>query len=123
MENLQPTLTPEEVTLYEEKAQEIAKARGVQSVHPVVFIKPDTHERIVAYLRQPTFTEKLYAMDTAISAGVYMSASNLMELLLIKEESHQLATSDAPQADDVRMGIVDYCLNMVSRYQNQFKKK
>ena len=116
---LQKTLTPEEIANYEAKAVEIAKERGVPKVHPVVFIQPDTNKRIVAYLRQPNFAEKLHAMDTALTAGVYMSANNLMELLLIREHSDALIETD----DDAKMGVVDYCMGLVSRYQNQLQKK
>jgi len=112
-------LTPEEIANYEAKAVEIAKERGVPKVHPVVFIQPVTFKRIVAYLRQPTFAEKLHAMDQALIAGVYMSANNLMELLIIKEHSDALVETD----DDAKMGVVDYCMGLVSRYQNQFAKK
>lgn len=116
---LQNTLTPEEIANYEAKAVEIAKERGVPTVHPVVFIQPDTNKRIVAYLRQPTFSEKLHAMDQALTAGVYMSAYNLSELLLIKDKSDAIVETN----DDARMGVVDYCMGLVSRYQNQFAKK
>jgi hypothetical protein len=122
MENKQ-VLTPEEVTAFETKATEIAKERGVPKVHPVVFIQPTTFKRIVAYLRQPTFSEKLFAMDQALTAGVYMSANNLAELLLIREHSDPLCVAESTEADDVKMGIVDYCMGLVSRYQNQFAKK
>jgi hypothetical protein len=122
MENKQ-VLTPEEVTAFETKATEIAKERGVPKVHPVVFIQPITFKRIVAYLRQPTFSEKLFAMDQALTAGVYMSANNLAELLLIREHSDALCVAESTESDDVKMGIVDYCMGLVSRYQNQFAKK
>ena len=123
MENLTPQLTEAEVLAFETKASEIAKQRGYVQVHPVVFIMPESLERIVAYLRNPTFTEKLYAMDQAITVGPFMSASNMSELVLIKDESHPLASSDAPQADMIRLGIVNYCMGLISHYQNQFKKK
>lgn len=113
------SLSPEELANYEAKANEIAKERGVPKVHPVVFIHPETKKRIVAYLRQPTFAEKLHAMDTALTAGVFMSGNNLMELLLIREHSDASIEND----DDAKMGLVDYCTGLVSRYQNQFGKK
>lgn len=112
-------LTPEEIASYEAKAIEISKERGVPKVHPVVFIQPVTFKRIVAYLRQPTFAEKLHAMDQALTAGVFISSNNLMELLLIREHSDALIETD----DDAKMGVVDYCMGLVSRYQNQLQKK
>lgn len=118
MEN-QNILSPEEITAYEAKAVEIAKERGVPKVLPVVFIQPETFKRIVAYLRQPTFAEKLHAMDQALTSGVYMSAYNLSELLLIKDKSDAIVETN----DDAKMGVVDYCMGLVSRYQNQFAKK
>ena len=123
MENLTPQLTEAEILAFETKAQEIAKQRGYAQVHPVVFIMPESLERIVAYLRNPSFTEKLYAMDQSAISGPWMASMNMMDLLLIKEESHALASSDAPQADNVKLGIVNYCLNLVTYYSNQFKKK
>ena len=116
---LQNTLTPEEITAFETKATEIAKERGVPKVLPVVFIQPETKKRIVAYLRQPTFAEKLHAMDQALTAGPFMSANNLMELLIIRDKSD----AETETNDDAKMGVVDYCMGLVSRYQNQFAKK
>ena len=116
---LQTTLTPEEIISYESKATEIAKERGVPKVLPVVFIQPETLKRIVAYLRQPTFAEKLHAMDQALTIGAFISANNLMELLIIRDKSD----AETETNDEAKMGLVDYCMGLVTRYQNQFAKK
>lgn len=116
-------LTDEELQQYEEKSAEIAKQLGVEKVHPVVFINPETAERAVCYLKEPDFQTKLAIMDKALILGVYQAGHELSQLCVIKEHSDAITYADIYAAEDFKMGVVDYCLTMIKRYQNQFKKK
>jgi hypothetical protein len=117
------TLTDQETAEYNKKAEELAKQLGHSKVHPVVFIHPETKERSVCYLAEPNFTTKLAIMDKSLMIGVYQAGEELMRLSMIKEASDECMYNEHPMYDDYRMGVVDFCLTMVSRFQNQFKKK
>lgn len=119
-------LTPEESTAYEAQAEEIAKTltgKGISKVHAVVFIQPETLERIVGYVSEPSFETKIKVMDKSASAGIYTAANELRLATLLTEHSHPLTFGDGPECDDAKMGIVDFCLTRVKRLQNQLKKK
>lgn len=122
-EKLLPTLTEEEIKDYEERAEQIAKTKGLIKVHPVVLIDPGTFERKVCYLQEPNYITKVDIMDTASRIGPYKAGEELRELCVLKEESDAITYSDSPESDRYKMGVVDYCLTMISRLQNQFKKK
>lgn len=122
--NLPPDLTEAEVKEYEAKAEELAKQLGVSKVHPVVQIDPERgYERQVCYLKEPSYTTKIRLMDKASTSGVFSAGEELRELCTIREASDAITYSDAPESDRYKLGVVDYAIGMVSRLQNQFKKK
>lgn len=123
VEKLTPTLSDEETKMYQENADKLAAREKVSKVHPVVLIDPDTHERTVAYLREPNYLTKIRVMDKATSSGVFSAADELREASTIKDASDAITYGEGSESDIYKMGITDYCLNMVNRLQNQFKKK
>lgn len=116
-------LTDAEIAEYDETAKQLASKLNVSKVHVVVQIKPDTLERAVCYLKEPNYLTKVRIMDKAASLGVYTAAEELREMSVIKEHSDSLTYSDHFESDRYKIGILDYCLGMISRLQNQFKKK
>jgi hypothetical protein len=62
-------------------------------------------------------------MDKALMLGVYQAGEELMRACVVKEHSDSVTYSEHPSSDEYRMGVIDYCLLMINRYQNQFKKK
>ena len=116
-------LTEDEVKFYSDNALAIAKKYGFTDVHPVVQINPDTLERNVCYLQEPNYLTKLALMDKAVQLGPYMAGEELRQICTIKEESDSITYGEGPQCDRYKMGVIDYCLTMVKRLQNQFKKK
>jgi len=123
MEKLPAQLTAEEHKQYDETADKLAKELNVSKVHVVVQINPETLERKVCYLKEPNYSTKIRVMDQATQLGVYTAAEQLREASVIKEASDAITYSESPESDDYKLGIVDYCLSMVNRLQNQFKKK
>lgn len=123
MTELTKELTQEEIDTYDAKAEALAKVHNVSKVHPVVQINPYTLARTVCYLREPNYTTKLRIMDKATTGGVYSAADELREALVLKEESDPITYSEAPESDIYKLGVVDQCLVMIERLQNQFKKK
>lgn len=120
---LRDKLTQEEIDLYDAKSETLAKELNISQVHAVVFIHPTTKERAVCYLSEPNFTTKLAIMDKSLMLGVYQAGEELSRICLLKEQSDPCTYSEHPSCDNYRMGVIEYCLSMVSRFQNQLKKK
>jgi len=120
---LTKTLSQDELDNYQSRSEEIAKELNVSKVHPVVFISPTTFERSVCYFSEPNFQTKLAIMDKALMLGVYQAGEELMRACVVKDYSDSITYSEHPVSDEYRMGVIDYCLQMINRYQIQFKKK
>lgn len=116
-------LSDVELQAYEQRAVELARSNNVSKVHPVVQIEPETLKRYVCYLKEPNYSTKIRVMDKAATLGVYTAADELREACLISEASDPITYGDAPECDRFKMGVTDYALTMVTRLQNQFKKK
>ena len=116
-------LSEEELAEYQAKADDLARAKAVSKVHPVVQIDPETLGRHVCYLSEPNYSTKIRVMDKATTLGVYTAADELREACLIREASDAITYGDSPECDRYKMGVTDYALTMVTRLQNQFKKK
>ena len=116
-------LSDEEISAYDDRAAQLAKEKCVSKVHPVVMIDPETLDRKVCYLTEPNYPTKIRVMDKAATLGPWTAADELREACTIKEASDAITYSEAPDSDRYKMGINDYCLLMVNRLSNQFKKK
>jgi hypothetical protein len=116
-------LTDAELKNFDDKCEALAKELSVSKVHAVVQIDPDTLERAVCYLKEPNYLTKIRVMDKATTMGVYTAAEELREVSVVREHSDAITYSESPESDRYKLGIVDYCLGMVTRLQNQFKKK
>lgn len=116
-------LSDEEIADYAAVADSLAKKEGVSKVHPVVQIDPETLNRHVCYLREPNYSTKIRVMDKATTLGVYTAADELRMGCLIKDASDPITYGESPECDRYKMGVTDYALTMVTRLQNQFKKK
>lgn len=116
-------LSDDELKIYSDKADLLAVSKNVSKVHPVVQIDPDTLERKVCYLSEPNYVTKLTVMDKALTVGPYIAGEELRQACVIKEESDAITYGDSPECDRYKLGVVDYCILMVRRLQNQFKKK
>lgn len=119
---LSKQLTEEEEKGYEENAVVLAKQYNVSKVHVHIQIDPTTKKRAVCYLTEPNYVTKIRVMDKAISHGAYTAADELRESCTLRKESDPITYSDSPESDRYKLGIVDYCVTIVKRLQNQFKK-
>lgn len=120
---LTPSLTDEEVKEYDTQATHLAKKHSVSKVHPIVQIDPETLNRHVCYIREPDYTTKIRVMDKMATLGIYTAAEELRQACLLQEPSDPITYSESPESDRYKMGVVDYCLTLITRLQNQFKKK
>lgn len=120
---LSAELSAEEIAIYDSKASELAIKYGVPKVHVYVGIQDETNKRIVAYLKEPTFIQKMYAMDKLTNLGAFASGNDLREALTIKEESDPLTYGDGNESDKYKMAIITVCIQMIEVAQNAFSKK
>lgn len=116
-------LSDEETAAYQAKADHLAEEKKVSKVHVVVQIDPETLDRKVCFLTEPNYPTKIRVMDKAVTLGAYTAADELRESCQIKEASDPITYGESPECDRYKMGVTDYCLTMVNRLQNQFKKK
>lgn len=123
VKKFEPKLTDEETKFYDDKCSELEKRESVSKVHVVVQMDPGTFERKACYLTEPNYLTKIRVMDKATTSGVYTAADELREACVLKDVSDAITYSEAPESDRYKMGVVDYCLTMITRLQNQFKKK
>ena len=116
-------ITETEQKQFEEKAKELARKYGVSKVHVYAGIEPETNERIVGYLKEPSYLQKLMAMDKIHSVGVFMASNDLREAITIKEESHPLTYGEGFECDSYKLGMSTTCIPIIEIIQNSFKKK
>lgn len=117
-------LTDAENQQYAETADQLCKSiGGCSKVHPVVFIDAESKERTVCYLKEPNYATKIRVMDKTTTIGLFSAADELREACTIKEHSSPITYGDGPECDKYKMGVTDYCLTIVNRMRNQFKKK
>lgn len=116
-------LIDEEIKMYDEVAAGLARKHAVSKVHVVVQVDPETFERSVCYIKEANYITKLAIMDKSVAVGIFMAADELRETCIIKEASDAITYGDSSDCDRYKLGAVDYCMTLVTRLQNQFKKK
>jgi len=119
--NLPPTLSPEEVSEIEAKVKDL-EAKHKTKVFSCVMLRPVTNERVIAYIKEPDFRNKLILMDKASTLGAFQASDELRMLYLIREESHPLTYADSSEADTFKLGVVNFCTEMITMATDQLKK-
>jgi hypothetical protein len=123
MDELTNELTHEEISILEQKAADLAIQHKVAKVHIYVAIDPKTKERVVGFLKEPTFIQKIYAMDKIATVGIFMAGDELRDALTLKEESDPRTYALSPDCDKYRLGMTGTCVPIIEVAQNAFKKK
>lgn len=124
MENIETkeVLTEDELNSFENRAIEIGQKENCV-VHFCPFINPQTFERYVVFLREPSYMTKLYALDKVTTHGLNVAAEDLRQACIMKEYSDPITYSDANESDPYKLGTLDFIKdNMVKRYIPQLKK-
>jgi hypothetical protein len=120
---LTPELSEAENAAYQEKAKSLSSSiEGNPKVHVVVQINKDTLARSVCFLREPNYETKITIMDKQVQLGIYKGADLLREACTLKEASDPITYGESPECDSYKMGVTEYCIGMVKRLANQFKK-
>jgi sRNA-binding carbon storage regulator CsrA len=116
-------LTPEEVEVLDLKAEEIRLRIKAPKVHIYVHIEEDTKERITAFIKEPSFMQKVAMMDKISTAGAFVAGNELREACLIKEDSNPLTYGTGFECDKYRLGVNSACIKILDVAKNSFKKK
>lgn len=116
-------LTEEEVKAINEKCEKLAEENKVSKVYACVLFKPD-FTRVISYVSEPKFLDKVALMDKAFQYGPYQAANDIRELYLIKEYSDPLTFGETPECDPYKLGLLNFIVaNVVQSASGEFKKK
>ena len=110
-------LTPDEIKQIEDKADELSTSLKTK-IH--IYCSND-EEKVVAFFKEPNFTQKLFAMDKIATVGPFMAANELRQILTIKEESDPRVFDGGE--DKYILGLTGAILPVIEVAQNAFKKK
>ena len=116
-------LSEQEIQQYEDKCVVLAKENNVPKVHACVIITPDTLERQVCYIKEPNFVTKINVLNKMTTLGVYPGANELREACIIKEASSPLTYGESPECDPYKIGVVNFCMGIITTYQSILDKK
>lgn len=103
---------------YEQVAEQLAKKYNVSKVHVYVG-KTDEGEDVVGFIKEPTYAQKLFAMDKIATNQVFSAGDAMRESLLIREESDPRTYEE----EKYMLGIAGECVKIIDAAQNTFKKK
>lgn len=106
----------------EEKAKELT-ARFGRKVTPFVFVNPDDlKDFVIGFIKDPERLDKMRAFDL-YEQSRSQSGDHLLRTSLIHEESDKRILDERPENDPIYMGAVNFAIDTVSLFANQFKKK
>lgn len=114
-------ITNEEITA---KAEELSiKYKG--EVTPMCFFdvgEKGSGDQIIGYVSSPPRIVKMRVMDTAVKSAMF-AAEELLQSCLLKDESDPRIWSDAPECDNIHIGALIACSDMIKYLSNTYKKK
>lgn len=116
-------ISQEEMNGYEAKAIEIAKKIGAKKVHVYIGLDPETNERVIGYLKEPNYLQKLYAMDKISSVGPFTAGDELRQAITLTEESDTRTYGASSDCDEYKLGMTGRCIAMINVANDNFKKK
>lgn len=108
---------------YQDEAEILAKKYGVAKVHVYVGVDPITNENVVGFMKEPSYIQKVLAMDKIATTGMFMAGDELREVLTLKEESDPRTYGESSDCDKFRLAMATICVTMIEVVQNTFKKK
>lgn len=106
----------------EQKAASLAAKYNTPKVHVYVGVSPEG-EKIVGFIKEPSYLQKIVALDKIATVGMFMAADELRQTLTLKEESDPRTYETATEFDGYRLGMTGTCMTMIEVVQNSFKKK
>jgi len=116
-------LTEEEIAEVDAIAGELAKKYNVSKVHSYIGVDPITKERVIGYLKEPNYMQKIFTLDKIASVGIFAAGDELRGVLTLKEESDPRTYGASSDCDGYKLGMTGTCVPIVNVIQNSFKKK
>lgn len=110
-------LTTEQI---QEQAKQLGEANGLE-IKPIAFETSDG-QQIVGYIKEPDLIQTMQAID-AIMQSPTSAGESLLQNCLIREVSDERILSVKNEHKKIHIGAVMACLDLVSFYQDQLKKK
>lgn len=122
-----PDMTPEQIEAaymadLEAHAASLAAKYNTPKVHVYVGVSPEG-EKIIGFIKDPSYLQKIVALDKIATVGMFMAADELRQTLTLKEESDPRTYETAAEFDGYRLGMTGTCMTMIEVVQNSFKKK
>lgn len=114
-------LSEQETLDLEAHAAQLAKKHGASKVHIYVAIDPETKERIVGFYKDPSYIQKIYAMDKIATVGMFTAGEELRSALVLKGEGE--SDPRVYTVDDYKLSMASACITLIQVAQNAFKKK
>lgn len=112
----------EEVALINQKIAELIEKHKVVNVYAYVAVDA-SGKKIVGFIKEPSYIQKVMALDKMSTVGMFMAANELREALTLKEDSDPETYIEAPECDKYRLGMTSVCMGIVEVANNSFKKK
>jgi hypothetical protein len=110
-------LTADEIKQIEDKAEELSISLKTK-VH---IYCSDDEEKVVAFFKEPNYTQKLYAMGKMTTVDPFMAANELRGILTIKEETDPRCMDGGE--DKYILGLTVAIIPVIEVAANAFKKK
>lgn len=105
-----------------DKAAALTLSKGVK-VYPIIFKESDTSEEFIfGYMTEPPRFVKLRVLDKS-NIGGYTAANELLDAVLIKEESDPRISSERSEDDPINIGATIAAYDLIQISINAFKKK
>ena len=103
-------MTKEEVIVKKEKSEAQTKADKLSeklgiTVHPIVFQEDKDSPLVVGYIKEPSRMVKLAVLDKSVMGG-FSAAAEMLETVLLKEESDPRIYSERSEDDKIYLGAV-----------------
>jgi hypothetical protein len=104
------------------KAAELSLKFGC-TVTPLIFkASEESEDIIIGYIKEPSRLVKLRVMDKALGS-VMTASAELLDSIIISEESDPRITVDLPENDIFYIGAAKAAYDTVKMAVNQFAKK
>lgn len=121
--DLTAVLTDDEIQAYNDKCEALAKEHNVSKVHACVIITPVTFERQVCFIKEPNFPTKLNVAAKMTQVSYQHGADELREACTLKQVSSPLTYGETPECDPYKMGVMNFCMGLITAYNNVLDKK
>jgi hypothetical protein len=104
-----------------DKAEQLS-IREKCTVKPLLFVDSQTGENVIGFLKEPNRLLKLRMLDKS-QHSAFSFAAEVLEVILLKEDSDKRFSSEKQEDDRFYFGAVTAAYEMVEMSVNNFKKK